>query len=330
MLTAYVVLDGFDLGAGALHLFVARTDAERRAGAGRHRPVLGRQRSLAARDRRRAVRRLSACSPPACRASTSRFSWCSGRSCSAASRSSSAATSTAALAYGVGLSSRVASRLLPVLFGAALGNLLRGLPIDAHGASRCRCSPTSAPGLRSGILDWYTIAAGLFAGSLSRRTAPRSWRGRPTARSVSAAAAPPSLYVVVASLWPVATGLTWLVNPDMFRAIPGRPLAWASIAVAISGLACVAAGLRRRPLLAFLGSCAYLFGMLAATAACTFPGCCERSVTPPLADRLQCERTLVQPRNGHPMVGDRFSAGDPLLRGVVPTPPRQGGGRRRA
>src|ERR1700760_2663571 len=31
MLVAYVVLDGFDLGAGALHLIAARTDAERRA-----------------------------------------------------------------------------------------------------------------------------------------------------------------------------------------------------------------------------------------------------------------------------------------------------------
>src|SRR5438874_11628834 len=30
MLTAYVVLDGFDLGAGAVHLFIARTDDERR------------------------------------------------------------------------------------------------------------------------------------------------------------------------------------------------------------------------------------------------------------------------------------------------------------
>jgi cytochrome d ubiquinol oxidase subunit II len=30
MLTAYVVLDGFDFGAGALHPFVARSDAERR------------------------------------------------------------------------------------------------------------------------------------------------------------------------------------------------------------------------------------------------------------------------------------------------------------
>src|SRR5215468_11787185 len=30
MIAAYVVLDGFDLGVGILHLFVARTDRERR------------------------------------------------------------------------------------------------------------------------------------------------------------------------------------------------------------------------------------------------------------------------------------------------------------
>ena len=30
MITAYVLLDGFDLGAGVLHLFIAKTDEERR------------------------------------------------------------------------------------------------------------------------------------------------------------------------------------------------------------------------------------------------------------------------------------------------------------
>src|SRR4030088_1996109 len=30
MIAMYVLLDGFDLGAGAIHLFVARTDEERR------------------------------------------------------------------------------------------------------------------------------------------------------------------------------------------------------------------------------------------------------------------------------------------------------------
>lgn len=31
MIALYVVLDGFDLGAGIVHLYVARTDRERRA-----------------------------------------------------------------------------------------------------------------------------------------------------------------------------------------------------------------------------------------------------------------------------------------------------------
>ena len=31
MLTAYVLFDGFDLGAGVIYLFIARTNAERRA-----------------------------------------------------------------------------------------------------------------------------------------------------------------------------------------------------------------------------------------------------------------------------------------------------------
>src|SRR5216117_673226 len=39
MLTAYVVFDGFDLGAGIIHLFVARTGEERRAVLGSIGPV---------------------------------------------------------------------------------------------------------------------------------------------------------------------------------------------------------------------------------------------------------------------------------------------------
>src|SRR6266404_5267684 len=39
MIAVYVVLDGFDLGAGIIHLFVARTDPERRAVLGSIGPV---------------------------------------------------------------------------------------------------------------------------------------------------------------------------------------------------------------------------------------------------------------------------------------------------
>ena len=80
MLTAYVVLDGFDFGAGALHLFVARTDAERRQVLAAIGPFWDGNEVWLLAARRRALRRLSrACSRPGCRASTSRSSSCSGR-----------------------------------------------------------------------------------------------------------------------------------------------------------------------------------------------------------------------------------------------------------
>jgi cytochrome bd ubiquinol oxidase subunit II len=76
----------------------------------------------------------------------------------------------------------------------------------------------------------------------------------------------------VSLLWPLMTALTWFVNADLFRAMPGRPLGWLSALVAFGGLVSVGLGLRRRrDLQAFLGSCAFLAGMLAATAACVFP-----------------------------------------------------------
>ena len=39
MITTYVVLDGFDIGAGIVHLWIARTDVERRAVIGSIGPV---------------------------------------------------------------------------------------------------------------------------------------------------------------------------------------------------------------------------------------------------------------------------------------------------
>ena len=60
MVAAYVVLDGFDLGAGAVHLFIAQDRRRAPHDASRHRPGVGRQRSVAAGRRRHAVLRVSA------------------------------------------------------------------------------------------------------------------------------------------------------------------------------------------------------------------------------------------------------------------------------
>ena len=58
MLAVYVVLDGFDLGAGIVHLLVARTDRRAPAGSALDRAGLGWQRSMAAGRRRHALLRL--------------------------------------------------------------------------------------------------------------------------------------------------------------------------------------------------------------------------------------------------------------------------------
>jgi hypothetical protein len=59
MLVAYVVLDGFDLGVGMLHLFLARTERRTSTRAAQHRTRVGRQRSLAAGRWRHALLRIS-------------------------------------------------------------------------------------------------------------------------------------------------------------------------------------------------------------------------------------------------------------------------------
>jgi cytochrome bd ubiquinol oxidase subunit II len=65
---------------------------------------------------------------------------------------------------------------------------------------------------------------------------------------------------------------TFLVNPAVPAGLRAVPLAWVATALLVAGLALVGTGLRSgRFLQAFLGSGAFILGLLAATAACVFP-----------------------------------------------------------
>ena len=50
-----------------------------------------------------------------------------------------------------------------MLFGAALGNLIRGVPLDARRLVRARAVHRLPPRAPVGILDWYTVLVGVFA-----------------------------------------------------------------------------------------------------------------------------------------------------------------------
>ena len=273
-LTAYVVLDGFDFGAGALHLWVARSDAERRQVLAAIGPYWdGNEVWLLATGGA-----LFVAFPAVLAAGLSGFYFAIFlllwtlilRGIAIEFRSHVEAPlwrSAWDAVFGA------SSTLLPVLFGAALGNLLRGLPLDSAGwfsLSLFTDFGTTGP---VGILDWYTVSSGIFALVVlaGHGATFLAWKtdGPVHARCRSVIA---WCYGAAGVLWPVLTIATILVNPRALAAVPDRPLAWIALVVASGGFASVWLGLRqRRPAVSFLGSCAFLAGLLGATAAALFP-----------------------------------------------------------
>jgi len=274
MLAAYVVLDGFDLGAGALHLWIARNDGERRTLLAAIGPFWDANEVwlLASGGA------LFVAFPAALAAGLSGFYfaiflviWCLILRAIAIEFRSHVTAALWRTFWDVVFFG--ASTLLAVLFGAALGNVIRGVPLDADGWFKLTLFTDFMPSAPVGILDWYTVLAGVFAlvALLGHGAAWLAWRASGPVGE-RARTLVPRVYALMAVLWPLATLATWAVNPALLQALPGRPWAWLGLVLAIGGLASVL-GLSRRGMAgaAFLGSCAFLAGMLVATAACLFP-----------------------------------------------------------
>jgi cytochrome d ubiquinol oxidase subunit II len=274
MLIGYVVLDGFDFGSGALHLFVAKTDDERRQVFAAIGPYWdGNEVWLVA-----AGGALLLAFPHVLASALSGFYFAIFlvlwalilRGISIEFRSHVKGSLWRA-AWDAAFA--IASTALPVLFGAAIGNLVRGLPLDEDGWFALPLFTDFTARDPAGILDWYTVSAGVFAlvAIAGHGATFLMWKtdGPVYQRSRRAAM---SLYAAIAVLWPLLTVATSFINPGLLTALPQRRIALLSLLLAIGGLSGVAAGLRtRRDLQTFLGSCAFLTGMLAATAACVFP-----------------------------------------------------------
>src|SRR6266436_6057675 len=164
MIATYVLLDGFDLGAGAIHLFVAKTDDERRQVLASIGPVWdGNEVWLIA-----AGGTLYFAFPSLYSSSFSGFYlplmmvlWL-------------------LILRGIAIEFRshidspvwkplwdavfgAASALLSIFFGAALGNVIRGVPLDQKGEFFLPLWTNFGVKGEVGILDWYTIAVGLLA-----------------------------------------------------------------------------------------------------------------------------------------------------------------------
>src|SRR3982075_3952475 len=158
MIALYVLLDGFDLGAGAIHLIVAKTDEERRQVLASIGPVWdGNEVWLVA-----AGGTLYFAFPALYASAFSGFYlplmivlWLLIlRGTSIEFRNHIKSRVWDALWDFVFSAS---SLLLAVFFGAALANVVRGVPLDATGYFFEPLWTDFRLGEQTGILDWYTI-----------------------------------------------------------------------------------------------------------------------------------------------------------------------------
>jgi cytochrome bd ubiquinol oxidase subunit II len=275
MVTMYVLLDGFDLGAGAVHLFAARDDRERRTIIRAIGPVWdGNEVWLIA-----AGGTLFFAFPTLYASGFSGFYlpliivlWLLMiRGLSIELRGHISDPMWASFwdaAFFVG------SSLLAVFFGAALGNVVRGVPLDESGyffqPLWTNFSPFSGT---PGILDWYTVLIGLLAlttlivhGSnfIAVKTEDDlNARSRRIARRFSFA-------TILLTL--LATPATFWVSPEMLRSFDERPYGYVLPLVAVAGLiGMVYFSLRGRDREAFLSSSAYIVGMLTSTVFGVYP-----------------------------------------------------------
>jgi cytochrome bd ubiquinol oxidase subunit II len=274
MLALYVVLDGFDLGAGIVSPFVARTGTERRQVLAAIGPFWdGNEVWLLA-----AGGALFVAFPRVLASGISGFYfaiilvlWCLlGRGIAIEFRSH---VTDPLWRSAWDFVFAAASTLLAVFFGAAFGNLVRGVPLDREGWFALALFTDFSARDPVGILDWYTILTGVFAllALAAHGALFLAWRteGPVHERSLRIAR---RLWVAVAVLWPVVTAASQAVNPALFPGMGRRWLAILAALVAVGGIVGVLVRLRRGGLLgAFVGSCAFLLGMIGASAAAYFP-----------------------------------------------------------
>ena len=283
MVAIYAVMDGFDFGAGILHHFVARTDSERRQVLGAIGPLWdGNEVWLLA-----GAGSLFLAFPNVLAAGFSGFYLAMFMVVWALMLRGIAIEFRSHVADGMWRAFwdfvfTFASVLLPVLLGAALGNVVRGVPLDETGYFNIPLFTHFATHNPVGILDWYTVLMGVFvlATIANHGALFLAWKTDGPVHERARRFALP-LSVLTAVLGGLATLATAQVNPDIYANLPNAPLAWIGLLIFAAGLVVVFWGQARSHfLLAFLGSAAFILGLLAATAACVFPVMLKSTLDP--------------------------------------------------
>ncbi len=283
MITGYVVLDGFDLGAGILHLFIARTDAERRTVLRTIGPVWdGNEVWLLA-----AGGTLYFAFPLLYASSFSGFYlpltmvlWL-------------------LVLRAIGIEFRmhlqmpvwrsffdglfaISSILLAIFFGAAMGNVVRGVAIGEDGYFFAPLWTNWRVGSDPGILDWYTVIVGLLAlATLAVHGAHYVALKTEGAVHDRSAQVSRMLTPVVALLTVASLFATIFIRRELLSNYREHPVGFVIPLVVVGALAGTFVFQGRSDfLLAFAASSAYIIAMLSGAAFALYPNVLPASNDP--------------------------------------------------
>jgi len=176
----------------------------------------------------------------------------------------------------------VSSILLAVFFGAALGNVIRGVPLNASGYFFEALWTTFTVQPDAGILDWYTVMGGVMAlvalASHGALYVANKTDGDLNARARQAASYAWWLLLV---LTPISLLATVYVRPAMVDNYKHAPV---GILIPLTVFGSLAAmrrfAARENDRAAFVSSCAYLGGMLVGAAYGLYPYVLPASTDP--------------------------------------------------
>ena len=165
------------------------------------------------------------------------------------------------------------SALLALLYGAALGNVVRGVPLDSNGYFFLPLWTNFAPGAEAGIVDWYTLLIGA-ASFVALASHGCYWIALKTTGDLQARtrAAGLRIWWAVAILTALITAVSFSIQRNIRQQFIDHPWGYVFPLLVIAGLAGMRIeGAKKSDLAAFLCSCLYLVGMLTSAAFGVFP-----------------------------------------------------------
>jgi cytochrome d ubiquinol oxidase subunit II len=294
ILVAYVVLDGFDLGAGILSLFVARGNDERRLILRAVGPVWdGNEVWLLA-----AGGSLFFAFPLAYAVSFSGFYL------------SLMMVLWLLILRGVGIELRshvqdplwwsacdflftFSSFLLALFFGVALGNVVRGVPIEPHGYFFEPLWTNFSPFGQTGIVDWYTVITGLVA-VVALALHGANYLALKTDGDLQARVRRFSKFgwFALLAMTIISLAATAYVRPGIMENFGTYPWGWIiplAVLLSMAGMIYFRAAANDR--VAFMSSSAYLIFMLAGAAFALYPMILPASTDPSLSLTIYNART---------------------------------------